>query len=321
MATITSTEIKVYEGTTTAGTLVGTITDSTSGGPSSVNLNSTTLGTALDPGEQYCVVARCTNSESYTSDWTSPYPFKTLILAEIATCDGGNGSLSPELVFTYNNNVLSVTECGVYVSTNASGASATKKTASGEQEAEQGWVITGLAENTTYYVIPYVIDDLGREYRGDWADAETANTGYNVPTVTVSNLVTTYNSISGNISVSTNDTLSSVYIDLWPTGGDTHYKINKSAVTGTQTFTITNGDTDNSSTPKTIVINPSTEYRITCYATNTSGGVGSGQGTATTAAQSQATIAITSVTGVTPSSAVVNLSYGGGVQINPGQNQ
>ena len=320
MATITSTEIKVYEGTTTAGTLVGTITDSTSGGPSSVNLNSTTLGTALDPGEQYCVVARCTNSESYTSDWTSPYPFKTLILAEIATCTGGNGSLSPELTFTYDNNVLSVTECGVYVSTNASGTSATKKTASGEQEAEQGWVITGLTENTTYYVIPYVIDDLGREYRGDWADAETANTGYNVPTVTVSNTATTYNSISGNLSVSTNDTLSSVYIDLWATGSQTHYRVNKSAVTGTQNFVITNGDTDNSSTPQTIVINPSTEYRITVYAVNTSGGTGSGQATVTTAAQSSSTISITGVDQITPNSARVLISFGS-AQVNPGQNQ
>ena len=312
MATIISTEIKVYEGTTTAGQQVGsTITDSTSGGPSSVNLNYSTLGAYLDPGEQYCVVARCTNNESYTSDWTSPYPFKTLILAELVTVTGGNGTLSPEMSFTYNNQVLSVTECGVYVSTSASGTSATKKTASDEQEAEQGWTITGLTEATTYYVIPYVIDDLGREYRGDWADAETASTGYAPPTVTISNTATTYNSVSGNLNVTTNDTLSSVYIDLWATGGGTHYKINKSAVTGVQNFTITNGDTDNSSTPQTIVINQSTEYRITVYATNTSGGVGNAQATVTTAAQSTATISITGITNITPDSAVVGLSYGG----------
>ncbi len=316
MATIISTELKVYAGTTTSGSQIGnTITDSTSGGPSSVNLNSTSLGVALSAGEQYCVIARCTNDESYTTDWTSPYAFKTLAYAEIVTISGGNGTISPELSFTYNNQVLTVTECGVYVSTNASGSNSQKIAASDEQEAGQGWLITGLSENTTYYVIPYVIDDLGREYKGDWANAETCGTGYNPPVVTISNTATTYNSISGNLNVTTNDTLSSVYIDLQATGGGTHYRINKSATTGNQNFTITNGDTDANS--QTIVINPSTEYRIVVYAVNTHGGTGTGQAVVTTAAQSTATIAITSITGITPFAATVNLSYGGGAVVNP----
>jgi len=311
MATIISTELKVYTGTTTAGTQVGnTITDSTSGGPSSVNLNNSTLGAYLSAGEQYCVVARCTNDESYTTDWTSPYPFKTLILAEIVTMTGGSGSISPEMSFTYNSNVLTVSECGVYISTNPSGAGAVKKAASDEQDAGQGWHITGLTENTTYYAVPFVKDNLNREYVGAWSNASTANTGYNAPAVTISNTTTTYNSVSGNLSVSTNDTLSSVYIDVWPTGGQTHYRVNKTATTGNQNFTITNGDTDSNGV--TIVINPSTEIRLTVYATNTSGGSGSAVATVTTAAQSQATISITGIQDVTPNSAVVSLSYGGG---------
>lgn len=318
MATIIRTTLQVYEGTTAVTQVGNDIVDNTSGGPSSVNINYSTLGAYLDAGEQYCVRAKCLNDEQYESDWTSPYPFKTLILAEISTLTGGNGTISPEMTFSYNDQVLSVTDCGVYVSTSASGSNAQKISASDEQQAGQGWVITGLTEATTYYVIPFVVDDLGREYKDEWSNAETANTGYNVPTVTVTNLTTTYNSISGNLSVSTNDTLSSVYLDIWNTGGGTHYRVNKTATTGTQTFTVTNGDTDANGV--TIVISPSTEYRITCYAQNTSGGVGSGQGTATTAAQSTATIAITSVTGITPTSAVVNLSYGGAQQ-NPGQNQ
>lgn len=325
MATILLTELKCFLGTTTSGTQIGsTISDATQGGPSSVALNNSTLGASLSPGEQYCVTARCTNDESYTSSWTDPYPFKTLILAELSTLTGGAGNLSPELTFTYNRNVISVQSCGVYVSTNAGGANATKITAADEQQAESGWTISSLSENTLYYAIPFVIDDLGREYTDSWSNAETANTSYSAPTVTVSNLASTYNSISGNLSVSTNDTLSSVYIDLWPTGGVTHYKINKSAVTGSQSFTITNGDTDSSSTPQTIVINPSTEYRITVYAVNTSGATGSGQGTITTAAQSHETIAITGIQDVTPTSAVVTLSYGGGnnsAVIDPGENQ
>ena len=309
MATIIRTTLQVYEGTTTSGQQVGSdIVDLTSGGPATVNLDSTTLGIALEAGEQYCVRAKCLNDEQYETAWTAPYPFKTLIYAEIRTLTGGNGVLSPELDFTYNSQVVTNVECGVYVSTNVSGTNAQRIAASGEQEAGQGWVITGLNENTTYYVVPFAVDDLGREYKGSWASAESANTGYNVPVVTISNTTTTYNSVSGSFNVPTNDTLSSVYIDIWPTGGGSHYRVNKSAVTGLQTFTITNGDLDYQGNP--IVINSSTEYRITVYATNTSGGVGSAQATVTTQAQSTATIAITSVDNIEPFSATVNLSYG-----------
>lgn len=309
MATITQTTLQVFAGTTASGTQVGNNVV-VQGSPATVTLDSTALGVALSAGEQYCVRAKCINDEQYETDYTAVYPFKTLIYAEITNITGGSGIISPELTFKYNRNVLTNSECGVYVSTNASGTNATKIAASDEQQAGQGWEITSLSENTTYYVIPYVVDDLGREYKGAWAEAETVSTGYNAPTVTITNTATTYNSVSGNLSVTTNDTVSSVYIDLWATGGGTHYRINKTATTGNQNFTITNGDTDNSSTPQTIVINPNTEYRITVYAANTHGGTGSAQATVTTASQSTATIAITSITGVTPFAATVNLSYG-----------
>ena len=308
MATIVSTELKVYTGTTTSGTQVGS-TITKQGSPATVNLNSTELGVALSAGTQYCVVARCQNDESFVTDWTNPYAFKTLIYAEILTLNGGNGHLNPELQFTYdtNNQDIYITECGVYVSTSPTGTSATRIAAPSQEDAEQGWTISTLQENTTYYVVPFVVDQDNREYMGDWADAESASTGYNVPTLTISNVATTYNSISGNVAVATNDTVSAVYATIVPTGGGTSHTINLTAATGTQTWTITDGDTDRDG--NTITINSSTEYRITIYATNTHGGTGSAQATATTAAQSTATIAITSITGITPTSAVANLSY------------
>ena len=306
MPTITSTTVEVYVGANGSGSLVGSAITK-SGSPATVNLNSTELGAALSAGTQYSVRARCTNSDSVTSDWTNYYNFKTLIFAELLSCTGGSGKISPEGQLTYNSHDISVNSCGVYISTNASGANATKYTASDEQHFGQGWEITGLAENTTYYVVPWVKDDLNREFVGAWADAETVNTGYTAPTVVISNATTTTDSISGNITVSTNDTLSSVYIDLWPTGGQTHYRINKTATTGLQTFTITDGDTD--ANGNTIPINPSTEYRITVYAQNTSGAVGSDLATVTTAQAVASTIAITGVDNITPTSGVVNLSY------------
>ena len=316
MSVIISTEIKVYAGTTTSGSQIGsTITDSTSGGPSSVNLNSTSLGVALSAGEQYCVIARCTNDESYTTDWTQPYPFKTLIFTEILSASVRQNIITPVLDFTYNSNVLSVSDCGVYISTNASGSNATKQ-ATDEQDAGQGWDLTGLSENTRYYLIPYVIDDLGREYKGDWADAESCLTGYAVPTVVISNVATTYNSITGNVNITTNDTLSGVTATITPTGGGATQTVALTATTGLQTLSLVGG-----TTPLvgggTLSLTPSIEYRITVTATNTSGGSGNATVTATTAAQSTATIAITSITGITPFAATVNLSYGGGTVVNP----
>lgn len=321
MATVISTEIKVYAGTTTSGSQIGnTITDSTSGGPASVALNSTSLGVALSAGEQYCVVARCTNDEQVTSEWTQPYPFKTLIFAELLTFTGGTGTLSPEMQFTYNNQVLSVSECGVYISVNASGANAQRIAASDEQEAEQGWQITGVQENTTYYAVPFVVDSLGREYKGDWNNAESASTGYAAPTVVISPIVTDYNSLSGNVTVTSNDTIASVTLSIIPTGGGGGYQYKTLvAQTGMQPWSVTNGDLDDQNNP--IVINPSTEYRITINAVNTTSGNGSDTKTATTTQQETSTISITSVTNVTPTSATVNLSYGnGGAVLNPEQN-
>ena len=176
MATITQITLQVFSGTTASGTQVGS-NIVVQGSPSTVTLDNTTLGAYLTAGEQYCVRAKCINDEQYETPYTNVYPFKTLIYAEIITLDGGNGKLYPELSFTYNNQVLTVQECGVYVSTNASGTNSQKIAANDQQEAEQGWEITGLTENTTYYAIPYVIDGDGREYKGEWANAETASTG------------------------------------------------------------------------------------------------------------------------------------------------
>lgn len=313
MATIVSTELEVYVGASGAGAKVGN-TISKQGSPANVNLNSTELGVALNPGKQYSVKARCTNSDNVTSDWTAFYNFKTLIFAELITVTGGSGKIIPEGLLTYTQGDISVDSCGVYISTNASGANAVRCTARSEEQFVEGFEITNkLLENTTYYVIPFVVDDLNREYRGDWrTDAESVNTGYLAPTVTISNVVGTTDTISGNVTIATNDTLASAYIDLWPTGSQTHYHINLSNATGLQTFSISNGDTD--SQGNTIAIQPSTEYRLTVYATNANGGgaTGSAQATVTTPQAVQSTIAITSITGITPTEAIANLSYGDG---------
>lgn len=306
--TITSTDVKVHAGTTASGSQIGS-TITTQGSPSTVNLDSTTLGVALQAGHQYCVVARCTNSDGYVSPWTTAYTFKTLIYAEITTLSGGQGTISPELSFSYDHNAISVQSCGVYLSKNQSGANATKYTTD-EQGAGQGWVIDNLDENTTYYAIPFVIDNLNREYAGDWAEAESANTGYAAPEVVITNVATTYNTITGNVAISTNDTLRSVTLQIIATGGGSYQYKTLTATTGTQTWSVADGDLDNQGNP--ITINPSTEYQIKIEAINTGGGSGFAQVVATTQQQTTSTISITGITNITPTSAVATLSYGGG---------
>lgn len=306
MATIISTDVQVFSGTTATTQVGQTITSV--GSPASVNLDVSTLGLALSPGSQYCARARCTNDEQYTTPWTNPYTFKTLILAEFTSLTGGCGYISPEMQFTYDSNVLSITDCGIYASTNASGTNSVKISAGDPQQAGQGWSIETLNENTNYYCVAYVVDSDGREFCEAWADAEQANTSYRAPVVTISNIATTYNGITANAHIATNDTLSGAYVTLQATGGGTLYRKNLSNTVGTQTISFTDGDTDYQG--NTITINSSTEYRLTVYSTNTSGCSGNGTATATTAAQAQASIAITSVTNITPVSAQVNLSYG-----------
>ena len=320
MATITSTELEVYLGSTSSGgTLVGTkITKQ--GSPSQICMNSdpTSLGVALSPGTQYCARVRCTNSDQYTTEWRPDYAFRTLILAEIESITIGCGDINVVGDLTYDNNDsnIGVTECGIYVSTAADGTNPTKITIP-EQDFvdEHGYDVSTLNEHTKYYAVPFALDQDNREYVGEWINAERFTTKWNAPVITISNVATTYNNITGNINISTNDSgITNVRLVIQPTGGGTAWTKNLTASTGTQTFSITNGDTADSSTPAgqtTIVINPSTEYRITVYATNveTGGCTGSQQATATTAQQQTSTIDIRSITNITPTSACANLIY------------
>ena len=324
---ITQTQLEVYTTATSAGgTLVGTqITEQ--GSPNSICMNLATLGVDLAPGTQYCCRARCTTSDQYTTDWTADYAFRTLILAELETITVGCESVNVvgDLTYDHSDPNIGVTECGMYVSTSAAGTSPTKITIPEQSfDDAQGWDVTTLNEHTTYYAVPFALDQDNREYVGDWLNAESFTTKYNAPVITISNIATTYNGITGNIGIATNDsTVTNVHLTIVASGGGTAWELDLTNAKGTQTFSIANGDTADRSTPAgqtTIVINPSTTYNIRVYATNgESGGcTGSQFATATTAQQETATIAITAITNVTPTSACATLSYGNN---NGGQSQ
>lgn len=307
MATITSSEINIYTdsaGTTQLGSTITTASSSTA-----IAFNSTTVGATVSPGKAYYAKARCTNSESYTSDWTALYPFKTLILADLTTFTASGTTLSYTGSLTYTPADITPTTCGIKYSTSADGSNPIT-TSVDEQEFGQNASITGLAENTTYYAVPYVTDSDGRTYTGDWATAEQITTGYNKPTVTISNVSTTYNSISGTVNItSTSSLVAPCTVSIMASGGTDSFTLDLTTTTGEQTFTFTNGSNDKNS--HVISISPNTVYTITAIGTN-SGGSTTATSTCTTAQQSTSTISITSVSDITPTSATINLSFGSG---------
>lgn len=348
---ITTTELEVYSGNA-VGTLVGTkITKS--GSPSSINLNSTELGVALQPGHQYCARARVYNTDLVWSDWTtinSASTFITLILAEFYSAggsafEGSCGKLSPAIRCTKDVSVIQTSDVGVYLSTSADGSNAIKVsagTSDPEQAAGQGWEISAiggnlLAENTIYYAVPYVVDSLGREYVGDWSnDAESANSGYRPPVISMSNKVTTVNSLSASLNVTTNGTLNSIIVYVKSTSEQHYHPFTLPTQTGLQNFTIADGDTDDNG--NTISIAESTEYHVYVNAWNRRATAGGGYendcpsryplANATPnyeAFITQAAVAgyvrIDSISNITPNSAVCNLSYNENAQPNPSQNQ
>ena len=346
---ITTTELEVYSGNT-VGTLVGTkITKS--GSPSSINLNSTELGVALQPGHQYCCRARVYNTDLVWSDWTtinSASTFITLILAEFYAeggspeFSGGCGTLSPAIRCQKDANVIQVSDVGVYLSTNSNGANAIKVSAGDEQHAGQGWEISAIggnpvAENTTYYAVPYVVDTLGREYVGDWSqDAEAANSGYRPPVISMSNKVTTVNSLSASLNVTSSTTINHIKVYVRAAGQSTYQPFTLTAQAGLQNFTIANGDLDDNG--NAITISESTEYQVYVTAANRREAQGGGYeddcpsryplSNATpnyeafiTQAAVAGEVRIDSISNITPTSAVANLSYNGASQQNPQQNQ
>lgn len=318
MASI-QTQVAVYLGTTSAGTQVGnTITKS--GEPEYVNLNSTELGVALSPGTQYHVEARVQSQDEVWSNWVGR-DFQTKILAVLNRAITGCGAsiyVNGTLTYDTNNPNISVDECGVCISTNASGAGAVDYPISEADFTDSGQdaAITGLNENTTYYVVPYVENQDGVRYQDEWSNAITVTTLYNAPTVELSQPTATYNSISGSVLVSTHDasvTNTRVTIQQAIGGGTSWTKLLQD-ITTLQNFTLVDGQSMDYPSGSQLVIQDNTQYRITVYSTNgqTGGCEGHDSKVVTTPQAQGQTIYIQEIVNIEPTSATVHLLYGDG---------
>lgn len=345
--TITSTELEVYKGTTVVvGNRVQQKTEV--GSPATVNIGNASMGdtNALYPGSQYSVRARCTNSESYTSDWTTLYPFKTLISIKWAENGGGNPDVtlyqaggewrlgigqyssiddgsddgSTAGTICYDSNIMSVDAAYVYVNTTNNLSTAVRLVTDEQELTQTSYYVTNsmlsaagaqftLQENSTYYVWLGITDDAQTASRTYTTSVATATSGYAAPAISLTNPTHTYNSAGVTATITSSETLSSVTATIVPTGGGTTYTL-AGSTSSPQTFTFTDGATD--ANGNTIVINPSTEYRLTVTVVTPTHPSTSNYTNITTDSQAVSSIAITSITNISPSSATVNLTYGSG---------
>lgn len=344
---IVSTTLELYKSATVTGSPVKTINEQ--GSPAQVSLGAVSAGAqdALYPGSQYCVRARCTNDQAYTSDWTAARAFKTLISITWPETLGGatdvnlvqvNGEWTLNIgditvdatgtddgatagTICYNGTDMSLGAVYVYVNNTNNIGTAVRFTTDA-QGVGQGYSITNAAltavgaqfsfqENSTYYVWLGVTDDAQDATRTYNTAVQTVSTGYAIPVVTISNPTHTYNSVGATVAVSSSEQITSVVAKLQATGGGTTYVKNLST-SSPQTVSFQNGDTDANSA--TVQIDPNTTYRLTIYAMtatyNTEGTAGTAYTLITTDSQAVSTIAITSVDNITPFAASVNLTYG-----------
>ena len=347
MATITSTTLEVYKGTSVIpGNLYLQKTEQ--GSPASISIGSLSLGgnDCLMPGSQYSVRARCTNSESYTSDWTALYPFKSLIaiswaerpgtgqpdvglnqnsgewrlyVGDYTVYDDGSEDGSTSGVIAYDTNAMSLDAVYVYVGTTNNISSAVRLTTDA-QAIGQGYYVNNsmlsqagaqftFQGNSTYYVWLGVTDDAQTASRTYTTSSVSVTSGAAAPVVTITNPTHTYNSVGATVNATSSETISSITATLTPTGGGTIYTKNLST-SSPQTVTFADGDTDAGG--NTVSITPNTEYRLTIAVVTPSHPSTTASTNITTDAQAVSTLAITSITNVTPSSATVNLTYGSG---------
>lgn len=164
-------------------------------------------------------------------------------------------------------------------------------------------------ESHTYYVWLGITDDLQNATRTYWTSSVQVATAVARPVITLSNPTHTYNSVGITASVASSETISSIVATCKDANDSLAPVFTKTLSTSSpQTVTFTDGDTD--SNGATVVINSGVTYSVTITVATPTYPSTSENTTITTDQQTVSTIAITSIDGITPSSAAINLAYG-----------
>lgn len=309
MAEITSTEVKVYLKTKSDSTLVGTIT--LDGEQASVFMGLSTLGKNLNPGSKHYAEARCTNSDSFTSEWSNLFPFTTLIKGIINSL-----TVESDMVvvddFELEYDDEDITPATIYLeySEYATGQDAVELEYR-DLTAVSGAKIT-LGQNKTYYFNWKVLDSEERTSQGDWTNAYQIFVPFIKPVIAVDEVGSKLDAVSTTFRVTSSDVLSVKEVGLRLAGSETTlyvYDMQNFTDGSLQSMTFTTGATDRDG--NTIEILPNTTYELVYEATNSAGTTVVTQ-TTTTPAQAESSVTITGVSDITTNSATVNLTYGTG---------
>lgn len=207
----------------------------------------------LDEGEEYWATAMVQDDAQLWSNESAPYRFYTL--PDVAWHTGSPSVSGDTISYQIDEvtNTVGTSQVGIAYSTDPLMATYSKYYVPNRADGD----LHGLAENTTYYVAPYCIDEFNREWIN--FDGETSlTTPYAVPTLAwtgVSSLgVTTW---SNQITVTSTDTLSAVTVTYQAQGGSAQ-TLSLQAQTGAQNVSLTG-------------LNPDTPYTVTVTATNSAG--------------------------------------------------
>ena len=185
-----------------------------------------------------------------------------------------------------------VTERGLCWSTSPNPTINGNKTSSGSGTGSFSITITGLNENTTYYIRAYATNSNGTAY-GDTRTAQTQSTS--IPSVTTANVT----SITANSAVCGGNVTSDGYSTVtargvcWSTSPNPTISNNKT----------TNGSGTGSFTSNITGLTANTTYYVRAYATN-SKGTAYGEEKSFTFATTIPTVTTNTITSITPTSLV-----------------
>ena len=273
MAIVSST-IRIYA----ADQVTLVATEVTQGAATSIPIDS------LVEGSEYYATAQVTDDSNLTSAESPQFEFYTLpdvsyFSAPVASAN----TISAQLDGITND--VAIDYYGLAYDTSSS-----FNNPSYTSPSQQGAVdITGLSENTTYYVRPYVIDEFSRRWVG--TDQRSVSTSYSVPTIDWVGLSTVgSDSFTANVNITSTTSITNAYVQITQVGGSTTTGT-LTAQTGVQQVNVTG-------------LSPNTAYQIRVYATNAGGsGTSTVQNITTNAASIEVTV--TSAT-VSPSNNIIS---------------
>lgn len=223
---ITSSTIRIYSDED-LNTLVKTVT--TQGADNSIDI------TDLSEGTTYWATVQVTEN-SMTSEESDGYQFSTIPDCEFYE----NPTVSGTTIFFHvycTTDDVGIQKSGIAIGKTDDTFS--RPTLVTLERTDWSGSVTGLDANTSYTLMPYVMDEYGRVWYNTYVQ-KTLTTSVLTPVVKLSDITASSNSCTGTVVVTSKTALIGLTIRLLPAGGSEYITATGyTAKTGTQSFTAT----------------------------------------------------------------------------------